>query len=95
MTWNSTHHPPCRNLYLILSYLLKLLIIGSGRYEDTCCPFQIEFDKTAEEFRKAHADRQELINQWEYTIDQMQRRDKEMDLLAAVSWYFFVMLNLI
>lgn len=44
---------------------------------------QIELDKTAEEFRNAHADRQELISQWEQTIDQMQRRDKEMDLLAS------------
>ena len=46
---------------------------------------QIELDKTAEEFRKAHAERQELIAQWENTIDQMQKRDREMDLLAAVS----------
>lgn len=44
---------------------------------------QIELDKTAEEFRRAHAERQELIKQWEYTIEQMQRRDKEMDLLAS------------
>ena len=46
---------------------------------------QIELDKTAEEFRNAHAERQELISQWEQTIDQMQRRDKEMDMLASVS----------
>ncbi|KAJ8309699.1 hypothetical protein KUTeg_011564, partial [Tegillarca granosa] len=44
---------------------------------------QIELDKTAEDFRRAHVERQELITQWEYTIEQMQRRDKEMDLLAA------------
>jgi len=44
---------------------------------------QIELDKTAEEFRKAHAERQELISQWEQTIDQMQKRDTEMDLLAS------------
>ncbi|XP_072033774.1 coiled-coil domain-containing protein 39-like [Amphiura filiformis] len=43
---------------------------------------QLELDKTAEEFRKAHNDRQELIRQWEATIEQMQRRDKEMDVLA-------------
>ncbi|KAK7091050.1 coiled-coil domain-containing protein 39-like [Littorina saxatilis] len=44
---------------------------------------QIELDKTAEDFRKIHSERQELISQWENTIEQMQRRDKEMDLLAA------------
>ncbi|KAK3698535.1 hypothetical protein QZH41_014464 [Actinostola sp. cb2023] len=44
---------------------------------------QIELDKTAEEFRKAHSDRQELLKQWESTIEQMQKRDREMDLLAV------------
>ncbi|XP_067948183.1 coiled-coil domain-containing protein 39-like [Watersipora subatra] len=44
---------------------------------------QIELDKAAEEFRAAHAERQELIKQWEYTIEQMQRRDREMDFLAT------------
>ena len=48
---------------------------------------QIELDKTAEEFRRAHAERQDLIMQWENTIEQMQRRDAEMDLLAAVSFF--------
>ncbi|KAF6040654.1 CCDC39 [Bugula neritina] len=43
---------------------------------------QIELDKAAEEFRAAHAERQQLIKQWEHTIEQMQRRDREMDLLA-------------
>lgn len=46
---------------------------------------QIELDKTAEDFRKAHAERQNLISQWEMTIEQMQKRDREMDMLAAVS----------
>jgi len=46
--------------------------------------FQIELDKTAEEFRKAHLDRQELLKQWESTIDQMQKRDRDMDILAVV-----------
>ncbi|KAK6195619.1 hypothetical protein SNE40_001008 [Patella caerulea] len=44
---------------------------------------QIELDKTAEDFRKAHIERQDLIKQWEHTIEQMQKRDKDMDLLAA------------
>ena len=45
---------------------------------------QIELDKIAEEFRKAHAERQELIAQWEQTIELMQCRDNEMDASAAV-----------
>ena len=42
-------------------------------------------DKTAEQFRTAHAERRDLLAQWEATIEQMQHRDEEMDLIAAVS----------
>ena len=59
------------------------------------CTFQIELDKTAEEFRRAHAERQDLILQWENTIEQMQRRDTEMDLLAAVSIFFSLHLTIL
>lgn len=44
---------------------------------------QIELDKIAEDFRKAHMEREELLSQWENTIDQMQKRDREMDILAS------------
>lgn len=44
----------------------------------------MELDKTAEEFRKIHAERQNLLEQWESTIEQMQKRDREMDQLAVV-----------
>ncbi|XP_048362804.1 coiled-coil domain-containing protein 39 [Sphaerodactylus townsendi] len=40
---------------------------------------QIELDKAAEDFRRVHHDRQELIKQWENTIDQMRKRDQEID----------------
>ncbi|XP_015272939.1 PREDICTED: coiled-coil domain-containing protein 39 [Gekko japonicus] len=40
---------------------------------------QIELDKAAEDFRRVHRERQELIRQWENTIEQMQRRDQEID----------------
>jgi len=43
---------------------------------------QIELDKTAEEFRKAHQDRQHLLELWEAAISNMQKRDREMDLMA-------------
>ena len=45
---------------------------------------QIGLDKTAEAFRQSHRDRQDLIEQWEQTIDQMKRRDQEMDRCATV-----------
>ncbi|XP_043926116.1 coiled-coil domain-containing protein 39 [Protopterus annectens] len=45
---------------------------------------QIELDKAAEDFRKAHYERQELIRQWESTIEQMRKRDQEMDHCALL-----------
>jgi len=46
----------------------------------------MELDNTALEFRKAHAERQELLSRWQDTINQMQKRDNEMELLAVVSF---------
>lgn len=43
---------------------------------------QVELDKTAEEFRRTHRERQELIAQWEQIIDQMQKRDNQIDQSA-------------
>ena len=45
---------------------------------------QIELDKTADEFRKTHRERQELIKQWETIIDQMQKRDSQIEQSAQV-----------
>ncbi|XP_037381051.1 coiled-coil domain-containing protein 39 [Talpa occidentalis] len=43
---------------------------------------QLELDKAAQDFRKIHNERQELIKQWENTIEQMQKRDKDIDNCA-------------
>ncbi|KAL1777520.1 coiled-coil domain-containing protein 39 [Sigmodon hispidus] len=46
---------------------------------------QLELDKAAQDFRKIHLERQELIRQWEGTIDQMQKRDQEIDNCALLT----------
>ena len=43
---------------------------------------QLALDKTAEEFRKAHLERQNLIGQWEQTIELMKKRDKDINDLS-------------
>ncbi|XP_004675066.1 PREDICTED: coiled-coil domain-containing protein 39 [Condylura cristata] len=43
---------------------------------------QLELDKAAQDFRKIHVERQELIKQWENTIEQMLKRDKDIDNCA-------------
>ena len=45
---------------------------------------QVELDKTAEQFRKTHHERQEYIRQWEQIIDQMQKRDNQIESAAQV-----------
>jgi UDP-glucose:O-linked fucose beta-1,3-glucosyltransferase len=50
---------------------------------------QIELDKTAECFRRAHQERETLIEQWEQTIQQMRKRDQDMERCTNVSppWF--------
>ncbi|KAF6384462.1 coiled-coil domain containing 39 [Rhinolophus ferrumequinum] len=43
---------------------------------------QLELDKAAQDFRKIQNERQELIKQWENTIEQMQKRDRDIDNCA-------------
>ncbi|KAJ1631420.1 hypothetical protein T492DRAFT_996046 [Pavlovales sp. CCMP2436] len=40
---------------------------------------QIVLDKTADDFRKLHAERQALVREWEDAVRSMQRRDKDID----------------
>jgi predicted nuclease with TOPRIM domain len=51
---------------------------------------QVELDKIAETFRRSHQQRQQLIQRWETILQQMQRKDNEIDILAIVcSSYIF------
>merc|ERR1712039_49734 len=43
---------------------------------------QIEMDKTAELFRQLHNDRKRLIEQWEESVKNMQRSDKQLERLG-------------
>ncbi|KAM7043808.1 coiled-coil domain-containing protein 39 isoform 2-T2 [Acridotheres tristis] len=45
---------------------------------------QMELDRTAEDFRRVHQERQEVIRQWENAIHQMQKRDQEIDQCALL-----------
>uniref|UniRef100_A0A8I5NL35 Coiled-coil domain-containing protein 39 n=1 Tax=Papio anubis TaxID=9555 RepID=A0A8I5NL35_PAPAN len=45
---------------------------------------QLELDKAAQDFRKIHNERQELIKQWENTIEQMRKRDGDIDNSALL-----------
>ena len=44
---------------------------------------QIELDRTAQEFRSLHAERQQLVKQWKDAIEASARRDKEITKTAA------------
>ena len=45
---------------------------------------EIELDKIAENFRRSHMQRQQLIQRWETILEQMQRKDHNIDKLATV-----------
>ncbi|NXH23829.1 CCD39 protein, partial [Myiagra hebetior] len=45
---------------------------------------QMELERAAEDFRRVHQERQEVIRQWENAIQQMQKRDQEIDHCALL-----------
>lgn len=46
--------------------------------------FQVELDKIAETFRRSHKQRQQLIKRWETILEQMQRKDHNIDQFSIV-----------
>ncbi|NXF02028.1 CCD39 protein, partial [Smithornis capensis] len=45
---------------------------------------KMELDRAAEDFRRVHQERQEVIRQWENAIQQMQKRDQQIDHCALL-----------
>ncbi|CAM9109341.1 unnamed protein product [Ectocarpus fasciculatus] len=43
---------------------------------------QVELDNTAADFRRLHAERQDLVRQWQNAIDGMRRRDEEINAIG-------------
>ena len=63
----------CRDYPFLLTWIgVQLLLI------------QVALDKTAEQFRSAQVEREEMISQWETTLQQMSRRDKQIDDVSLV-----------
>ena len=46
---------------------------------------EIELDKIAEQFRRSYHQRQQLIKRWETILEQMQRKDYDIDSSAMVN----------
>ncbi|XP_037088549.1 coiled-coil domain-containing protein 39-like [Pollicipes pollicipes] len=40
---------------------------------------KVELDKLGEDYRRSHAERQTLLNQWEQTLQQIQKRERDID----------------
>lgn len=49
---------------------------------DTLNRVQVELDNTAEDFRRLHGERQDLVRQWQSVIDSMRRRDGEINAVG-------------
>jgi len=75
-----------KELNLQIEKLTKEVIESKARLENEATETQarqIELDRTAEEFRALHADRQKLVQQWQDTIEAMRRRDGTIQELAT------------
>jgi len=43
---------------------------------------QVELDKTSDDFQQLHKDRQELMNQWEASLEAKKRRDESIEVVS-------------
>ena len=75
-----------RDLGLAIEKVTRQVAEASGALEAEVTEtqgVQIQLDKTAEDFRQLHADRQELVRQWEAALDTVRQRDQARHCDAA------------
>uniref|UniRef100_A0A7S2SB82 Coiled-coil domain-containing protein 39 n=1 Tax=Rhizochromulina marina TaxID=1034831 RepID=A0A7S2SB82_9STRA len=75
-----------KELSLLIEKLTKEVVDAKAKLENETTETQarqIELDRTAEEFRSLHAERQRLVRQWQDTIEAMHRRDVTIQELAT------------
>ena len=46
--------------------------------------FEYGLDKIANDYRRSHQERKELVQRWQQTLEQLQKKDLEMDELSLV-----------
>jgi chromosome segregation ATPase len=74
-----------KDLTLQLEQLTKENIQQRAKLENEATDTQakqMELDRVAQDFKIAHAERQELVNRWQDTIAEMKKRDKEINDLG-------------
>ena len=49
--------------------------------------FEYGLDKIANDYRRSHQERKELVQRWQQTLEQLQKKDLEMDELSLVIWF--------
>jgi len=75
-----------KELSLLIEKLTKQVVDAKAKLENETTETQarqIELDRTAEEFRSLHSERQRLVRQWQDTIEAMHRRDVTIQELAT------------
>ena len=74
-----------KELTLILEQTTRELLNDKVRLENEVTETsakQMELDRIAQEFKTMHAERQALVTQWQSTIEEMKRRDREISELG-------------
>eukprot|EP00798_Chlamydomonas_sp_ICE-L_P017611 gene17611-23944_t len=74
-----------KELQLVLEKMSKAVVDKKGELEGEVAETQaaqIQLDKAAEDFRKLHAERQDLIRQWDDAMEAMQNRDAAIGMAS-------------